>query len=444
MKIRKAALTFITLLLVVAMVACSGNNAAPPNGAGENASGTNQEGNAASQGPAKIGVLLPLSGPLAQLGNDVMRGFEIAAKLANENGGVLGQQVELAVADAPDSNSATSSATRLIQNEKVSVIAGSYSSAISFAASQVAERNKVVYWEQGAVADDITSRGFKYLFRLIYTASDLGRASADFIVSEVAPKLNMDPKDIKVAIVHEDSSYGTMVMEGAKEELAEAGMQLVATEAYSYKTNDLSSTVSKLKSLQPDVIIACQYTADGILFWRQAKEAGLNVKALIGNGGAHNIPDFADALGDDVNGLFNAGTSTTFNPEGLEPEAKALFETFLARYEADYPGKQPSAHAAMGFNAMHLLLSEVIPAAGSLDPEQIREAALQMDKPVGSTMVGWGVKFDPDTQNNTRAFPMIDQWQNQKVVTIYPWEYGLTDKVTIPLPPWGERQNVGQ
>ncbi|WML39734.1 ABC transporter substrate-binding protein [Neobacillus sp. OS1-2] len=405
---------------------------------------TSSSSDSNSKDAAKIGVILPLSGPLAQLGNDVMRGFEIAKDIANEEDGVLGKKVEFAVADAPDSNSATSSANRLIQNDKVSVIAGSYSSAISFAASQVAERNKVVYWEQGAVADDITSRGFKYLFRLIYPASDLGRAAADYLVKEVSPKLNMKNEDIKVAIVHEDSSYGTMVAKGATEVVNKAGMKLVATEAYSYKTNDLSSTVSKLKSLQPDVVIACQYTADGILFWRQAKEAGLNLKAFIGNGGAHNIPDFAAAVGDEANGIFNAGTSSNFNTNGLNDDAKKLYKEFQDRYASKYKGKTPSAHAAMGFNAMYLLLKEVIPEAGSLKPEKIREAALAMDKPIGSTIVGWGVKFDPKTQNNTLSFPMIDQWQKQKVVTIFPKEFGLTDKVTIPLPEWGNRANVGE
>ena len=121
----------------------------------------------AAEDAVRLGVLLPLSGPLASLGNDVMRGFELAKNFINEDGGVFGQQVELVVADVPSSTEATSQATRLITTDKVKVIMGSYASSISFAASQVAERNKVIYFEQGAVADDITSRGFKHLFRFI-------------------------------------------------------------------------------------------------------------------------------------------------------------------------------------------------------------------------------------------------------------------------------------
>ncbi|MDX5361644.1 MAG: ABC transporter substrate-binding protein [Alphaproteobacteria bacterium] len=397
---------------------------------------------APAQAETKIGVLLPLSGPLASLGNDVYRGFQLAQDMVNANGGVLGEQVEFAVADVPGSTEATSQANRLITNEGVEVIVGSYASSISFAASQVAERNGVIYLEQGAVADDITKRGFKYLFRLIYPATELGRGAATFVTDVILPRLDIPLDKARVAIMNEDSFYGTAVTQGAHQWLTEKGVEIVDETSYSYKTNDLSSVVQRYKSLQPDVIIATSYTPDAILFWRQAREAGLKVKAFIGNGGGHNIQDFADALGDDVNGVFNAGTSAYFNPEGLTKEAAALYKEFHEKYVAKFDRK-PSAHSAMGFNAMYLLLTEALPAAGKVDADALREALLAMDKPTGSTIVGWGVKFDPETQNNTRAFPMIDQWQQKEIRTIYPWDFGLTDNIVLPLPDWGQRADIG-
>lgn len=391
----------------------------------------------------KIGVLLPLTGPLSSLGNDVNRGFELARDMVNANGGVNGEKVVFATSDVPGSNEAASQATRLITRDGVQVIVGSYASSISFAASQVAERNGVIYVEQGAVADDITKRGFKNLFRFIYPATELGRGGAQYATDVILPKLGIALTDARVAIMNEDSSYGTAVAEGAKKWLQEKGVQVVDTVSYSYKTTDLSSVVQRFKTAKPDIVIACSYTPDGILFWRQAREAKLNIKALIGNGGAHNIPDFADALGDDVNGLFNAGTSAYFNPSGLTPEAAKLFKTFHTAYEQKFQRK-PSAHSAMGFNAMWVLLSEVLPAAGGVDPDKVRAAFLALDKPMGSTIVGWGLKFDPETGNNTRAFPMIDQWQERQIRTIFPPEFGVTTNITIPLPAWGERADVGK
>ncbi|WP_323040014.1 ABC transporter substrate-binding protein [Gemmobacter sp.] len=392
--------------------------------------------------PVRLGVLLPLSGPLASLGNDVMRGFDLARQLVNEDGGVFGQQVELVVADVPSSTEATSQATRLITTDKVKVIMGSYASSISFAASQVAERNKVIYFEQGAVADDITLRGFKHLFRFIYPASGLGGGAAQFMIDQVAPKLNIPLNQLKVALLYEDSSYGSAVGESAKKVLAGAGVNIVDATSYSYKTTDLSSMVQRYKQLQPDVLIVCQYTPDGILFWRQAREAGLEVKAMIGNGGAHNVNEFAEALGDDVNGILNAGTSVYINKDGLTPEAAALFTRFHDEHPKRFEGRAPSAHTGMGFNAMWTVLKDILPAAGALDTAKIREAALALDKPIGSTIVGWGVKFDPETQNNTRAFPTFDQWQGKRIHTVAPSPFGIAEVKAIPLPTWGQRGGI--
>jgi branched-chain amino acid transport system substrate-binding protein len=398
---------------------------------------------AEAQDVLKVGVLLPLSGPIASLGNDVHRGFQMARDFVNAAGGVFGRPVEFAVADVPGSTEATSQANRLITNERVRVIVGSYASSISFAASQVAERNRVIYLEQGAVADDITTRGFRHLFRLIYPASELGNAAAEFTTDRVIPGCGLEAGKARIAILAEDSFYGVAVSEGARRWFREKGINVVDATTYSYRTNDLSSIVQRYKSLQPDILMLCQYTPDAILFWRQAREANLQVKAVVANGGGHNVNEFAEALGDDVNGIFNAGTSVFINPDGLQPETAQLFHRFHEEHPRRFDGRIPSAHTGMGFNAMWLLLNDILPAAGAMDVERIRQAALAMDKPVGSCIVGWGVRFDPRTQNNTRAFPTIDQWQHRQIRTIGPDPFGITRNITMPLPDWGQRANIG-
>lgn len=399
---------------------------------------------AAAADATKIGVLLPLSGPLASLGNEVLRGFQLARGFVNGTGGVFGQPVEFAQVDVPGSTEATSQAQRLISSERVKVIVGSYASAISFAASQVAERNRVLYFEQGAVADDITSRGFKYLFRFIYTSTELGRKCAEYVTEKIIPGVGLDPKSAKVAILNENSNNGTAVGAGAKAWFDEKGVTVVDHTAYDFKTNDLSSVVQRYKSLGVEILVVEQYTPDAILLWRQAREAGLNLKAMIGNGGGHNVNEFAEALGDDVNGIFNTGTSVYINPAALTPETAVLFKRFHDEFPKMFDGRKPSAHAGMGFNAMYTLLTDILPAAGSMDSEKIRQAALALDKPVGSAIVGWGLKFDPKTQNNTRAFPTYDQWQERQIKAIGPEPFGIAQKITMPLPPWGQRANVGQ
>lgn len=181
----------------------------------------------AARAEVKIGVVLPLTGPLASLGNDVNRGFELAREMVNAKGGVKGESVRFVTVDVPGSNEAASQATRLITRDGVKVIVGSYASSISFAASQVAERNGVIYVEQGAVADDITKRGFKNLFRFIYPASELGRGGAQYATDVLLPRLGLEPGKTRVAIMNEDSSYGEAVAEGARKWLKEKGVQVV-------------------------------------------------------------------------------------------------------------------------------------------------------------------------------------------------------------------------
>jgi branched-chain amino acid transport system substrate-binding protein len=125
-----------------------------------------------AQDKVRIGVLLPFSGPLAYEGNEVFKGFEVARVEQNEKGGLLGKQIEFLKGDAVDPKAAVSEAERLISVEKVSVILGTFSSPRSYAASTIAEKNKVVYWETGSVGDDITKRGYKYIFRICPNAED--------------------------------------------------------------------------------------------------------------------------------------------------------------------------------------------------------------------------------------------------------------------------------
>ncbi len=397
----------------------------------------------AAPAATRVGVLLPLTGPLASLGGDVQRGFFLARDFINAEGDVFGAPVEFVTADVPDSTSATSQATRLISSERVKVIAGSYASAVSFAASQVAERSRVIYLEEGAVADDITSRGFKNLFRMLYRASTLGEYSAKFVVDQMIPAAGLTLGKAKVAILNENSSYGSAVGERAAQYLKASNVQIVDATSYDFKTNDLSSVVQRYKSLQPDILIMGQYSPDAILFWRQAREANLALKGAIGNGGGHSLPEFAAAMGDDANGVFNLGISPDFNADGLQTDARALYTRFHAEHAKQFPGKTASAQTGLGFNGMWTLLKEILPRAGSLEPDKVRAAALALDLPAGSGILGWGVKFDPATHDNTRAVPFVEQWQKKQLRVVGPAQFAQTKTIVMPLPPWSKRGDIG-
>ena len=179
-----------------------------------------------------FGALFPFSGGLALLGEESARGLEIAVDEINARGGVQGQQVVLERGDAVDNNQAIGEARRLISREKVVAIFGSYSSSRSIAASQVAELAGIPYFELGAVADEVTGRGFEYLYRLNPTAEDMGEMIIEMIVKQVAPALGVDPGALTIGILHEDSSYGTSVAGHQNRYAKEAGLNVVTTLAY--------------------------------------------------------------------------------------------------------------------------------------------------------------------------------------------------------------------
>ena len=390
----------------------------------------------------KIGALFPYSGPMALLGEETFRGAELAREMINEQGGVLGARIVYAKADAPDATAATSEAERLINVERIKVILGSYSSALSYAASEVTERNKVIYWEQGAIADPITERGFKYLFRVLPRASQFGEMAAEYAANVVGPTLKIDPKKLGVGIIFEDTLYGTTVGKYANQRAKELGLSILASETYSQKAVDLSSIVLKLKALKPDVIIATQYISDGILFWRQAKELGLNVKAFIGTGAAHGLLDFPKAVGDDANFILNIDPAVGLNEANLTPRARQELKTFTERYTAKI-GRPPAVHSTLGYVGAMVLFRDVLPKAGGVDPEKVREAEAFFRAAHVATVMGWGVKFAPPDHKsagtNLRAYPTLMQWQEQRLHVVYPEKWAVR-KATLPLPTWEERR----
>ncbi len=196
----------------------------------------------------RLGALYPLSGALALLGDESFRGVQLAVDERNAAGGVNGNKIVLVKADAVDANQAVGEARRLTSVENVTAIFGSYASGVSSAATQVTELAGVPYFELGAIADTITGRGYKYVFRSNPTAKNFAERTLETVVKVVAPQLKADPKSLKLAIIYEDGSYGTLVSGFQKEEAKRLGLNVVETQSYSAKSVDLSSLILRLKA----------------------------------------------------------------------------------------------------------------------------------------------------------------------------------------------------
>lgn len=392
---------------------------------------------AGSDDEISVVTALPFSGGLAEIGQDMYDGANIARQLINENGGVDGRTVTFSKVDVPDPESGVTEVNRVISQDNAKIVFCCYSSSIDLAVSPVTERNKVLMLEAGAIAPEITDRGFKYLLRTQSTATQYASGALGLLEDVVLPKLKMDASDVRVAIVHEQGSYGKAYAATVKKGLAELGLDVVANESYDPNATDLTSLVLGVKAKKPTILMAASYTNDAVLFFDQMRQQGLMPKVFIGAGGGHSNAVFGKSQGKYANGVFESSSSAHVNPAALTEDMKSISEELKKRYTA-LRHKPVSNQVILGFSGMWTLLKYVLPKADDpMDPASIMKAAAQVDEPLGSLPNGWGVKFDESGQN-TLAEPSVQQWQKGGLVVVYPEKLATADPTMIPLP-WNER-----
>jgi branched-chain amino acid transport system substrate-binding protein len=374
-----------------------------------------------AQAQVKVGALYPFSGGLALLGDESFRGLELAVEERNAAGGLKGQKIEIVKGDAVDPNQAVGEARRLTSVDKVPVIFGSYASSISLAATQVAELAGIPYFEMGAISDPITERGYKYVFRSNPTAKDFANKMVDSVLDILGPALGADGKSLKVAIIHEDSLYGQTVAGFQTARAKEKGVNVVDTLPYSAKSVDLTPLILRLKSAGVDVVLQTSYQNDTVLFFRQMKEQGLKLKAIVGAGGGYSLADTMRAIGaENIEGALDVDfTQYKTNPAG----APGINE-FVTKYKAKYGTDPRSGHSLANYMGANVFF-DVMTKSRNLTGDAIREEIAKVDIAQGKTPTGWGAKFNAKGQNE-RASPYFMQWQKGELVTVHPPEAAVS------------------
>src|SRR5499426_1627828 len=396
----------------------------------------------------KIGVVYDYTGPSAGGGSELHAlGAKIMIDYFIKKGGVEGYQIEAVYADAQSKpDVAINEAVRLIEQEKVDMLLGFYSSAHCVPAAARVEQLKKFMWITTCISSAVLeNRNLKYVFRTQPSGKQFGLMSTDFIAQNAKAKLGKEPKDLKVAIIHEDGAYGIDVSKGNEEGAKKAGFNVVLKEGYSATAPDLSPLVTKLKRGRPDVIFHTGYNPDISLFLRQAREQGLRFSALIGHGAGYGVYDkLKEALGKDVQYVFNVDPISIWlvNDKALKPDLLPMINMVGDEYEKARPGTVvKSAHVGMAASNTYVFMTEVLPRAikkyGGIDADALRKAALEVDLPEGGTMLGFGVKFEGEGQpmagQNDRAFPVILQYVDDKAIIVWPKSLQRAEPV-LPLP----------
>jgi ABC-type branched-subunit amino acid transport system substrate-binding protein len=383
----------------------------------------------------KIGVIYDLTGPFAGGGSDLhYLGAKTMIDYFIQKGPIEGYKIEAVYADAQSKpDVAINEAVRLIEQEKVDMLLGFYSSAECVPAAARIEEFKKFMWITTCIASPVLrDRNLKYVFRPQPYGTQWGLASTDMLTAYSRAQLGKDPRDLRVAIIHEDGPYGVDVAKGNEEGAKKGGLNVVMDEGYSVTSPDLSSLVTKLRRPRPDVILHTGYNPDISLFLRQARELGLRFDALIGHGAGYtDYTKIKSTVGNDANYFFDVDPISIWdtNPKALRPELPPLIKMVGDAYIKAKPDTViKSPHVGMAASNTYLFLSDVLPRAitkyGGISADALSKAAMDTDLPEGATMLGFGVKFEgegaPLRGQNDRAFPVVIQYIDDKSYVVWP------------------------
>jgi ABC-type branched-subunit amino acid transport system substrate-binding protein len=395
----------------------------------------------------KIGVVFDLTGPLAGGGSELEY---IGAKIMLDHyvkTGVEGYKVETIYADAQSKpDVAINESVRLLEQEKVDLVLGFFSSAQCVPVAARVEQLKKFLWMTTCISSAVfDGKNYKYVFRPQASGDQFGAMTMDFISHMSKEKFGKDPADLRVAIIHEDGSYGVDVSKGNELGAKKAGFQIVLKEGYSATAPDLSALVTKLKRARPDVIFHTGYNPDITLLLRQAREQGLKFGALVGHGAGYGVYEkLKESLGADAQYIFNTDPISIWlaKPEGLDPSLLPVSKMVGEEFDKIKPGQTiRSAHVGIAASNTYVFMNNVLPRAikqyGGIDPEALRKASTDVDLPEGGTMLGFGVKFWPEGSQyagqNQRSFPVVLQYIDDKSYVVWPKSQAQREAV-LPLP----------
>jgi branched-chain amino acid transport system substrate-binding protein len=417
----------LVLALAAVVVGCGSSSetttTAGATGTSAGGTATTAGGGTAAGGTIKIGALYPLTGDLAKLGEDNLNGLQLAVDEINAAGGIKsmgGAKIELVKADSQGQpNVGISEVDRLVQQDKVCAIVGTYQSKVAIPTTQEAEKLQTPMVISMAVADTITDRGFKYTFRIAPKADWYAKDQVSFL-KDMKALTGLDVK--KVALLHEDSDFGTSTAAGQKKYLKEAGIDVTTEVSYPASAADLTTQVNKVKATNPDAVLTVTYLNDAILI-AQAKQK-LSMKQ-----------PFIDAAGGtvDVNYIKRAGASaedmlTEVEYTKYAKGAAPLNDKFKAKYGRDING-----NSAYAYQAGYVLADALERAAtASCDRQKLRDALAATNMPAGPTMVlpTQALQFGTDGQNKSAPLFVV-QVQNGQLIPVWPQQYAAA-KVNLP------------
>src|ERR1700710_60971 len=379
-----------------------------------------------------IGMIYPLSASSAQIGVDAQKAFETAADIINKDydfplplakgeglPGLGGAKVRLVFADhQADPQKGRAEAERLITQEKVCAIVGTYQSAVAVTVSQICERYQIPFISADNSSPSLHRRGLKYYFRAAPHDEMYSAAMFDFFDAMKKKRTKIETR----ALSREDTLFGTDSGNAQLKIAGDRGYKVVADIKYRSNSPSLSAEVQQLKAANADVLMPSSYTTDGILLVKTMAELGYKPNAIVAQDAGFSEKALYDAVGDKLEGVISRGSFS------LDLAAKRpVVGTINAMYKAK-SGKDFNDLTSRQFMGL-IVMADAINRAKSTDGDKIRDALAATDMPGEQTIMPWKrIKFDEMGQNNEDD-PVLLQYVGGKCVTIFPPQAAVAEAI---------------
>ena len=387
----------------------------------------------------KIGAIFPLSGNAASAGVHAKAAIETAVEIINNGNaglgnlptvkgpglaGLGGAKIEVVFADNQGSPAVgQNQALRLITEEKVVALTGAYQSGVTLTASAISEKYGIPFVNGESVAASLTERGFKWFFRVTPVASDFAKIYLDFLKDMKAGGAKTD----NIALVHENTEYGTSVANVITSVFKENGLGIAQDISYSANTTDVQSQVLQLKDKKPDVVIMISYTSDAILYAKTFQALDYKPPMMIADNAGFSDPSLIKTVGKSVQGIFNR---SSFAIGAAGTPTFLINEMYKKRSGDDMD--DTAARQMQGF----FVLVDAIDRAKSTEPDKIQAALKATDLKPDQLIMGYkGVKFDDKGQNTLAAGLVIQLQDGENYVPVWPKQLAKTAPV-LPYKGW--------
>lgn len=390
------ALTMVGAMVTASLTGCGGSNS--------------------ESDTIKIGSIHPLTGSYAYEGQQVVNAQQLAIDEINAAGGIAslgGKKLELVVGDSQGNADTGASETERLISKGVTAVTGTFQSGVTLTCMQKAEQNQIPFIVTVSANVGLMENGFEYAYRIQPNASTFVE---DFL--QYMGEIRTD--DLKTAVlIHEDSLTGKDTGDLVVEGFEQTGLELLDRITYSASTTTLSTEVTKIAELKPDVLITNGYFADTSLLVKELNERGITFKMVCGvaNGGISDtkfIEDFGDSVENfvDLNYRFNPNNEKT--------------SELLASYKEQY-GDEMSVHAVWGYESIYVL-ADALERAASTDAEAVKAALDETEISDHILAQDGPITFD-EKGENVNAAGVFLQIQNGKHVVVYPKEFAEAEMI---------------